>query len=77
MGEALKTKANRCFKTGLWGSVVVAICCFTPIFTFALALLGFAALTRNLDYILLPFFGIFMLLAFYGWAKTRWRKSPD
>ena len=77
MAEALKTKADRCFKTGLWGSVIAAICCFSPILTFALALVGLPALTRYLDYILLPFFGFFMLLAFYGWAKIRRRKTSD
>jgi mercuric ion transport protein len=77
MAETLKTKADRCFKTGLWGSVIAAICCISPILTFALTLVGLAALTRYLDYILLPFFGLFMLLALYGWAMTRRKKTCD
>lgn len=77
MAKPLDEKTDRCFKTGLWGSVIAALCCLTPILTFALALLGLAALTPYLDYILFPFLGFFMLVAFYGWAKTRRRKSPD
>ena len=77
MVKPLDEKTDRCFKAGLWGSVIAAICCFTPILTFALALVGLAALTRYLDYVLLPFLGFFMLLAFYGWARTRRRKISD
>jgi mercuric ion transport protein len=77
MAESLKTKADRCFKTGLWGSVIATVCCLTPVFSFALGLVGLAALAPYLDYILLPFLGFFMLLAFYGWAKTRSAKMRD
>ncbi len=60
---------NKCFKTGLWGSIVAAICCFTPVLVIALGFLGLAAITPYLDYVLLPLLGIFLILAFYGWWK--------
>ncbi len=71
------TKTECCFKTGLWRSIIAATCCFTPILTFGLTLVGLAALTRYLDYILLPFLGFFTLLAFYGWARSRRGKTSD
>ena len=77
MAKPLDEKTDRCFKTGIWGSIIAATCCLTPILTFALTLVGLAALTRYLDYILIPFLGFFMLLAFYGWARTRRRKTSD
>ena len=31
--------ADKCFKTGLWGSIFAAICCFTPILVVGLAVI--------------------------------------
>ncbi len=62
---------NKYFKTGLWGSIIAAICCFTPILVVGLGLIGLAALTPYLDYVLLPLLGLFLMLAFYGWRKQK------
>ncbi len=63
---------NKCFKTGLWGSIIAAICCFTPVLVVGIGLVGLAALTPYLDYVLFPMLGIFLILAFYGWsARSR------
>ena len=62
---------NKCFKTGLWGSIVAAICCFTPVLVIAVGFVGLAAITPYLDYVLLPLLGLFLILAFYGWSKRK------
>jgi mercuric ion transport protein len=62
---------DKCFKAGIWGSVIVAICCFTPVLVIGLGLIGLAALTPYLDYVLFPMLGLFVILAFYGWSKSR------
>lgn len=62
---------NKCFKTGLWGSIVAAICCFTPVLVIALGFLGLAAITPYLDYVLFPLLALFLILAFYGWWKRK------
>ena len=36
-----------------------------------LGLVGLAALTPYLDYVLFPILGLFLILAYYGWSKTR------
>ena len=36
------------------GTIAVAICCFTPILLTALAIIGLGALTKYLDYVLIP-----------------------
>jgi len=64
-------KTDRCFKTGVWGSIVAAICCFTPVLVVGLGLIGLAALTPYLDYVLFPLLGIFLILAFYEWLKQK------
>ena len=58
---------NKCFKTGLWGSIIAAICCFTPVLVVGLGLVGLATLTSYLDYVLFPLLCLFLILALYGW----------
>ena len=48
-------------RAGVIGTVLVALCCFTPILVILLGVLGLSALTGYLDYALLP-----ALLAFIG-----------
>jgi len=62
---------NKCFKTGIWGSIITAICCFTPVLVVGLGFIGLAALTPYLDYVLFTLLGLFLILAFYGWRKQK------
>jgi len=62
---------EKCFRTGLWGSIIAVICCFTPTLVIGLGFLGLAAVTPYLDYILFPLLAIFLILALYGW----WRRK--
>jgi mercuric ion transport protein len=62
---------NKCFKAGIWGSVIAAICCFTPVLVVGLGFIGIAAFTPYLDYLLLPLLGLFLVLTIYGWLKQK------
>ena len=62
---------NKYFKTGLWASIIAAICCFTPILVIGLGSIGLVALTSYLDYVLLPSLGLFLMLAFSGRRKRK------
>ena len=62
---------NKCFKAGIWGSIIAAICCFTPVLVIGLGLIGLAVFTQYLDYVLFPMLALFVILAFYGWSKSR------
>jgi len=62
---------DKCFKSGLWGSIIVAICCFTPVLVIGLGLIGVAAFTPYLDYVLFPMLGAFLIIAFYGWSRGK------
>ena len=64
-------EGNKCFNAGIWGSIIAAICCFTPVLVVGLGLIGLAAFTPYLDYVLFPLLGLFLILAYYGWSKTR------
>jgi len=67
---------NRCFKAGIWGSIIAAICCFTPALVIGLGLVGLATLTPYLDAVLFPILGFFLILVLYGlWQRRRQSKS--
>ena len=62
-------------RAGVIGTIVVAVCCVTPILVISLGIVGLGAMTGYLDYVLLPALAIFMLMAAYGFWKKR--KNDD
>lgn len=57
-------------KTGIIGTVLAALCCFTPVLVILLGAVGLSALTGYLDYVLLPALGIFIVLTIYAvWRR--------
>ncbi|SDU23291.1 mercuric ion transport protein [Nitrosomonas ureae] len=53
------------------GTVVVALCCFTPLLVILLGVVGLSALTGYLDYVLLPALAIFIGLTIYAIQRKR------
>ncbi|GGX86416.1 membrane protein [Litchfieldella qijiaojingensis] len=53
-------------RIGVIGTVVVALCCFTPILVILLGTVGLAALTGYLDYVLFPALAAFIGLTLYA-----------
>jgi mercuric ion transport protein len=49
-------------KTGVIGSAIVALCCFTPILVIVFGVIGLSALVGYLDYVLFPLLGIFLIV---------------
>ncbi len=60
-------------RTGIAGSVIVALCCVTPILVVAVSALGLAAIVGWLDFVLFPALAFFLGLTAY--ALIRRRKS--
>jgi len=59
-------------KTGIIGSVVAAICCFTPVLVILLGVAGLSAWLGWIDYVLLPALALFLGLTAYGlWRRQR------
>ena len=56
-------------KTGLTGTVITGLCCFTPILVIALGTVGLTAIVGWLDLVLLPLLGVFLLIAFVAWKR--------
>ena len=53
------------------GTVLVALCCFTPILVILLGTVGLAALTGYLDVVLLPALAFFIGLTIYASGRKR------
>ncbi len=60
---------DRLLRIGVVGTVVAALCCFTPVLVVLLAVVGLSALVGWLDYVLLPVMAVFAALTIY--ALTR------
>ena len=52
--------------TGIIGTVVAALCCFTPVLVVLLGVVGLSALLGVLDYILIPASVFFVALTIYA-----------
>jgi len=64
---------KKLLKTGIIGSAVAALCCFTPILVVAFGVIGLSAWVGWLDYVLLPGLAFFIGLTIY--AIYRYRKN--
>ena len=61
----------RLLKIGVGGSILAAICCFTPVLVWLLAGVGLSAMLVYLDFVLLPALAFFLILTGYALWKRR------
>ena len=62
--------------TGIIGTVIAALCCFTPVLVILFGAVGLSAVVGYLDFVLLPALGFFVLLTIYAvWRKQRRAQS--
>lgn len=57
---------NKLLKTGAIGTVLAAICCFTPLLVWVLGAIGLTSLVAYLDVVLLPLLAIFLIMLIIG-----------
>jgi len=63
---------NPLLKTGIVGTVIAALCCFTPILAVLLGLVGLSAVLGWIDYVLFPALAFFIALTVYAvWRRQR------
>lgn len=59
-------------RAGVIGTLLVALCCVTPVLVILLGVLGLSALTGYLDVVLLPALALFIGLTIYAvWRKRQ------
>lgn len=64
-------KDSTILTAGLIGSVLAALCCFTPVLVLLLGALGLTAWVGGLDALLLPILIAFLGIAAYGLWRRR------
>ena len=62
-------------RTGITGSIIAAICCFTPVLVVGLGAVGLSAWIGGLDAVLLPALLIFVLITVYALWKRQQKTS--
>jgi len=68
-------RTNSLLGIGLAGTVITALCCFTPILVVMVGAVGLSAVTGYLDYVLFPTLGLFLLLTVYAFQRRQKRTS--
>ena len=58
-------------RVGVVGTVVAAICCFTPALVVLLGVVGLSAAVGWLDYVLLTTLAVFVGITLYAMMKAR------
>jgi mercuric ion transport protein len=65
-------KNDRLLRYGLIGTLVGALCCFTPILVILLGTVGLSAMLGWLDIVLLPALAVFIGITLYAlWRRQR------
>ncbi len=65
-------------KTGVIGTLILALCCFTPVLVVLLSMVGLSAVLGYLDFVLLPALGIFVAITLYAlWRRQRSTNTPN
>ena len=64
-------KSRRLLRTGVIGTLIAALCCFTPVLVILLGAVGLSALTGYLDFVLFPALLFFMALTGYALYRKR------
>lgn len=62
---------NTLLKVGVTGTVLAALCCFTPVLVILLGLVGLSAFVGYLDYVLFPALAAFIGLTLYALHHKR------
>ena len=67
---------GKLIKTGIVGTVIAALCCFTPVLVILVSAVGFSAIIGYLDYVLFPALAFFLLLTIYAlWRRQSGLKT--
>jgi len=66
---------NKLLIMGIVGTVLSALCCFTPVLVVLLSALGLSAVVGYLDIVLLPVLAFFVSITLYALWRRRSRSN--
>ena len=58
-------------RVGLMGTIITALCCFTPLLVILFGAIGLSALVGYLDFVLIPLLVVFIAVTAYAFLKKR------
>ncbi len=64
---------DKLLTTGILGTIIAALCCFTPMLVWLFAAIGLSAALAYLDFVLLP--ALIIFIAMIGMALWRRKQS--
>ncbi|MDQ6987534.1 MAG: mercury resistance system transport protein MerF [Mariprofundaceae bacterium] len=62
-------KKSTLLKTGIIGTAIAALCCFTPVLVILFGAVGLTAWVGHLDAVLMPALVFFLVLTVYAFFK--------
>jgi len=62
-------QASTLLKTGIIGSLIAALCCFTPVLLALFSTLGLTAWIAHIDTVLIPALVFFLALSIYAFIQ--------
>ena len=62
---------SKLLTTGVTGSIITAICCFTPALVWLFGLIGISAWLGWIDYVLWPSLFVFLAITIYALSQRR------
>jgi len=68
-------KDDKLLKVGVIGTVIAALCCFTPILVVLVGIVGLSAIIGYLDFVLFPALGVFILITVYALIRRKRREQ--
>lgn len=67
---------DKLLTTGISGSGIAAVCCFTPALVILLGAVGLSAWLAWIDYVLFPILALFLGITVYAWMRRRRAAKP-
>lgn len=64
-------------RTGIIGTIIAALCCFTPVLVILFGAMGLTAWVGYLDYVLLPALVFFIGLTVYAFTRRKKGQCMD
>ena len=65
--------SKKAFMSAVVGTVLVVLCCFTPVLVIVLSILGVGFLTSYLDYVLFPALVVMLIVTIMAYRK--WQRA--
>lgn len=75
MEEQTAQSFKKRFYAALAGTIVVALCCFTPVLVILFIAVGLSSFTPYLDYVLIPALAALIILTIYSYRK--WKRLQN